>query len=1236
MRPSLIRLFTASLGVGLLSLPASAQQEPPAWENPEVFSVGDEPPRASFTPYPTALSAIAEGPSERTRSLNGQWRFRFAPRPSQAPTGFEDPGFDDSAWTTIPVPSNWELEGFGYPVYLDEAYYFPPNPPHVPEDDNPVGSYRTTFTVPESWSGQEVFLHFGGAYSALTVWINGSRVGYRQGSRTPSEFRITPFLAEGPNVLAAQVVRWSDGSYLEGQDFWRISGIDRDVDLLARPAVHIRDFWANAGLDDLYRDGVLDLEVSLRRLSQSGPDRVQVAARLLGPDGDDAIPEVLLDAALLPDGAERTVRTRIQVPSPLRWTAETPHLYRVALTLRDVTGNELETVTTRVGFRRVEIRAGQLRVNGESITIRGVNRHEHDPIRGHVVDEASMLEDIRLMKRFNINAVRTAHYPNVPRWYELADEHGLYLVDEANVEAHGMSFHPDRSLADYPEWLPAQLDRTRRMVERDKNHPSVIVWSLGNEAGDGASFEEAARWIRQRDPSRPILYEPAGERDYVDIVAPMYARAYQLEAYARTDPERPLIMCEYAHAMGNSVGNLRDYWEVIDRYPSLQGGFIWDWVDQGLWKRDVAGTPYMAYGGDFGPPGARHNGNFLINGLVSADRKPHPHLWEVKKVYQPIRATLVDPSALTVQIENRHSFIDLSGFRARWTLTEDGMAIAGRPMVLPPIAPGASARLTLRLPQLSPKPGAEYLVTLSFRTAVATETAPADHEVAWEQFQLAPVAIVSSRPSTSPVGVEATDEAVELAAGPVVLRFDRHSGLLTALRRSTRDLLRSSPRPSFWRAPTDNDFGSGLQMRSGVWRSAGEDRVRRLDSLRVDTLATAVRVRAHFTLTEVDGRYNLAYTAHGDGTVVVDAAIEGLHEDLPEIPRFGLAMALPGALDRVAWYGRGPHESYWDRRSGAGVGRFSTRVDSLVHPYARPQETGNRTDTRWFSLRDREGWGLLFIGIPLLDFGALPYRPEDLDEGEEKRQRHQVDLVPRDHVSLHVDLRQQGVGGDNSWGAVPHRRYTLLPGPLSYRFVIRTLSPADEASTLARAPLPDTPEQEALSRRTLELKDHEHQNRILHLGFEASVGVSQATRSRYSARGDAGLVDGIRGSIDWRGGDWQAYRGGVEVVVDLGQPQEIRVVKVGFLQHPESFAYWPDSVKVDYSEDGVDYRRMANRASMSPSTNGPTRGYVTVRSEGSFSARYLRVGVRGRASIPEDWPGQGEVPWIYVDEIIVR
>jgi beta-galactosidase len=716
----------------------------------------------------------------------------------------------------------------------------------------------------------------------------------------------------------------------------------------------------------------------------------------------------------------------------------------------------------------------------------------------------------------------------------------------------------------------------------------------------------------------------------------MYARAYQLEAYALGNPDRPLIMCEYAHAMGNSVGNLRDYWEVIDRYDVLQGGFIWDWVDQGLWKMDEGGTPYLAYGGDFGPPGARHNGNFLMNGLVSADRKPHPHLWEVKKVYQPIRTRLVDASAGDLEVENRHSFLDLSGFRARWAVTDEGDTIARGVLTLPPVPAGDSVEASLPLPDLPRTPGAEYLLTISFRTAAATEMVPVGHEVAWDQFQLTPVTAPAVREPLRSVDVTRAASAVEVAAGPLGARFDRSSGLMTALRREGHELLRSAPRPSFWRAPTDNDFGSDQQLRSGIWRRAGEERVRRLDSLQIDSLGSAVRVSSHFTLTEVSAQYDLTYTLHGDGTVVVDAALHDVDEDLPEIPRFGLTMALPGTFERVTWYGRGPHESYWDRRSGAAVGLYAARAGSLYHPYARPQETGNRTDTRWVSLRDEEGWGLLAVGLPRLDFTALPYTVSDLDEGESKRQRHTVDLVRRDYVTLHIDDRQQGLGGDNSWGAVPHRRYTLMPGSMSYRLLLRTLSPTEDASVEARKSVPDEASGEAFTRRSLTLTDRDGQNRVRHLGFQKPVAVAQPTREEYSARGDAGLTDGVRGSIDWRGGDWQAYRGDFEAVVDLGSPVPLREMKVGFLQHPGSSAYWPEAVVVEGSGDGVDFSALAGPVALTPDPGGTERGYVTFQVDGTGAYRYVRVRAKAIDVIPDGWEGAGEAPWTYVDEIIVR
>ena len=733
-RPTCIALVAtvAAVSSACLEQPTSD----PFWEDPAVFAENREPPRASFTPFPTAGGAAAGRPGDSPFriSLNGDWRFHWIPRPDARPMDFFEPGYDVSGWATIPVPSNWEFEGYGHPVYRDEFYSFPANPPFIPHDDNPVGSYRRDFEIPAGWDGREIFLNFDGVYSAFYVWVNGEYIGYSEGSRTPAEFRITEAVRPGTNVLAVQVYRWSDGSYLESQDFWRVSGIDRDVYLVSRPTTYLRDFFAEAELDDDYENGRLRLTVNLANRGLGTAGRHEVGFQLRGPD-DRLVweePEVL--EVDVPVGGEVEATVSRDVPSPRHWTAETPALYELSISVRDPSGEFTEAVSTRVGFRRVEIIDGILTVNGRPITVRGVNRHEHDPDRAHVIDEASMIEDIRLMKRLNINAVRAAHYPNVPRWYELTDEYGLYVVDEANIESHGMGFEPGVTLAGRPDWLAAHMDRTVRMVERDKNHPSIIIWSLGNEAGDGENFDSTAAWIRARDPSRPILYEPSEERDNIDIVAPMYVRPYWLERYARSGADKPFLLVEYAHAMGNSVGNLADYWAVIDAHPQLQGGFIWDWVDQAMRATDERGREYWAYGGDFGPAGMRNDGNFLVNGLVSADRQPHPHAWEVKKVYEPVGISWVDANPRRIVVENRRAFTDLSDLEGTWEYVVDGIpAEAGS---LSPLSTPPGGRDTLNLegvPFIRLGGGVEVVLNVILRKREAAPLLPAGHIVAWEQ-----------------------------------------------------------------------------------------------------------------------------------------------------------------------------------------------------------------------------------------------------------------------------------------------------------------------------------------------------------------------------------------------------------------------------------------------------------------------------------------------------------------------
>ena len=1255
------RTNCALLAAGFIAVGGACDKPPtpdPYWEDPTVFAENREPPHASFTPFATADGAASRRPNDSPFriTLNGDWRFHWVPRPDERPLDFFEPDFDASGWAEIPVPSNWEFEGYGYPVYRDEFYSFPANPPFIPHDDNPVGSYRRSFEVPAEWDGREIFINFDGVYSAFFVWVNGEYVGYSEGSRTPAEFRITEAVRPGPNVLAVQVYRWSDASYIESQDFWRVSGIDRDVYLVSRPATYLRDFFAEADLDDAHEDGQLRLTVSVANRGLGSAGRHEVRFELRDPEGRPVWEEVEVLEVDVPAGGEAEATGSVSVERPLHWTAETPALYELTMWVTGPESEATEAVSTRVGFRRVEITDGILRVNGRPITVRGVNRHEHDPDRAHVVSEESMIEDIRLMKQLNINAVRAAHYPNVPRWYELTDEYGLYVVDEANIESHGMGFEPGVTLAGRPDWLAAHMDRTVRMVERDKNHASIIIWSLGNEAGDGENFDATSAWIRARDPSRPILYEPSEERDNIDIVAPMYVRPYWLERYARSGSDKPFLLVEYAHAMGNSVGNLADYWAVIDAHPQLQGGFIWDWVDQATRATDERGRQYWAYGGDFGPAGMRNDGNFLVNGLVSADRQAHPHAWEVKKVYEPVGISLADVGmALGIAVENRRAFADLSDLEGTWEYLLNGHSDG--PWPLPPLTTAPGATDTLRVEEvhlLRLPPGAEQLVMITLRTSRAIWTAsgpggreaplvPAGHVVAREQFH-----VQQTRPEVGslpggPLRTRETTDDIRVTGDDFTLRFDRATGTLASIRLDGRELLLSGPAPNFWRAPTDNEYGSGFPVRSGVWRLAGRPPSRHLDSMTLVPAADGgpVTVTSHFSLRAIGAQYTLSHEVHPDGTTAVSAHLTNVDEDLPEMPRFGTILTLPGDLDQVEWYGRGPHENYRDRRTGAAVGRYTAPVSELAHPYVRPQETGTRTDTRWVAVTDGSGTGLLVTGLPTVSFSALPYTIEDLDAGETKSQRHWADLVPRDEVTLSVDYLQQGVGGDDSWGAVPHHEYTLWPREMGFRFLLRPLRPVDDPGPLARERMPDSAAADAVAGRSLALDHFGEANRVEHLARGRPVEVVPASSSRYSAAGDAGLVDGIRGSIDRRGGHWQGYLADeITAVIELDEGVAVEAVKVGFLQHPGSGVYFPRRVEVAVSEDGVVFGEAVVRevwgggGSNAESPEGG-RLYVEVPL-GSRAARAIRVRIRTFGTVPEDWPSGGNQAWTYVDEIIVR
>jgi len=860
--------------LALLLLPAAdtagRDKAPPHWNNIDVIRENTEAPRAHFVPYRDQANALAgqAAENERFMSLNGVWKFHYSGSPADRPLEFFEDGFDVSGWADIPVPSNWERHGFGYPIYVNVPYPFEIDEPRVPEDNNPVGSYRRDFELPTQWEENDIFMQLGAVSSAFYLWINGRYVGYSEGSKTPSEFEVTDFVRPGRNSVAVEVYRWSTGSYLEDQDFWSLSGIQRDVSLYARPRLRLRDFFVGAGLVNDYRDGRLRLQVELYNATRR-KQGVELHVSVL--DGDEAVFAESRSKTL--ERGSTVVELEGLIPSVQAWSAEVPGLYTLALELRDDSGQPLEAVVHKIGFRSVEIANGRFMVNGKPVKLKGANLHEHHHETGHVLDEATMLKDIRLMKAANLNAVRTSHYPFPERFYELTSEHGLYVVDEANIESHGYGYDHDKTLGNKPHWKEHHLDRTRRMVERDKNFPSVVIWSLGNEAGDGVNLGATYHWIKSRDLSRPVQYETEGNLEEVgerhsDFHSSMYWRYWDLEQYAQTHNDRPFVLIEYAHSMGNSTGNLSDYWDVINRYDILSGGFIWDWVDQGLLEHDGDGEPYWTYGGDYGPPDVPSSGNFNFNGIVFPDRRIQPAYHEVKRVYQDVEFEAVHPVEGKVRISNTYDFISLEGFELQWTLLEDGWEKSFGSLHGLDTGPGESEILTLWNGPAERNPGLEYFLNLSLVSKEQRGLLPAGHVYAAAQLEVPslPGSPVDPAPATADVAiadvtiaeVAITEVAIEESAGGLALSTEGVSygfnadGLLSSIRIGGEELMRKPLEPNFWRAPTDNDFGNYMHDWAAVWAQAGPNR--ELTGFSHETLADgSVLVQAEYAFSDQAG-----------------------------------------------------------------------------------------------------------------------------------------------------------------------------------------------------------------------------------------------------------------------------------------------------------------------------------------------------------------------------------------------
>ena len=1026
----------------------------PMWRNPQVNQINREARRADFFAFENQQAA-AKGDktvSERYLSMEGKWRFLFVKDHDKAPRDFFSLKYDDSDWVDFNVPGLFEINGYGDRIYRNIGYAwsttFKSNPPYIGETNNYTGSYRRTFDLPSSWSGQQVFFHVGSATSNIALWVNGKYVGYSEDSKVAAEFDITKYVKKGRNLIAMQVMRWCDGSYLEDQDFWRFTGIAREVYLYARPKVHIEDLFIHADLKDDYKEGVLYGEVKIA--SAKGKT---VELQLIDPQGK----QMRQTSATMFNNGPLTFRMET-LGDVKPWSAETPNLYTLLIYLKD--GDKLlEVVPLRVGFRHVEIKDGQLLVNGQPILIKGADRHELDPDSGYVVSVERMIQDIKIMKQLNINAVRTSHYPDDPRWYDLCDEYGLYVTAEANLESHGMGYGKE-TLAKRDDFTQMHLERNEANVRLLKNHPSIIVWSMGNEAGYGPNFEKVYEWVKQYDPTRPVQYEQAGDWGKTDIYCPMYADYRRCEEYSNGDNPRPLIQCEYAHAMGNSMGGFKEYWDLVRKYPKYQGGYIWDFVDQGLRdKSPVTGKEIFTYGGDYGRyPASDYN--FNCNGIIAPDRRLNPHAYEVQYYYQNIWVKDIDLKQGKFEIYNENFFKNLNDVQSDvyvsalgtddfvrvLTVSTAGIAPQERKLMNDDVVRRAIDTLCTR------HPDCEVAVEFRFSAKESRLLVEKGQVIARQQFIVKPYQFPKIESQTAKVQKEETESYVKFDAAGTTLTVGKWSGWIDYIDVDGQPMLvdRQSVTPEFWRAPTDNDYGARLQQKHAVWRNPQM----KLKSLEVGDNS----VVATFDMPDVKATLTMTYSLQPDGQVIVRQQMTTTKgAEVSDMFRYGMQLQLAPQYDRLCYYGRGPVENYCDRNSSEFIAVYKNQVplganaSDVVErcvadeyfPYVRPQESGNHTDVRWFRVTDEQGRGLEFYSNAPMECSALPYLTEDLDDGPRKEKswgHHSGDLVERPLTQVHIQQRQYGLGCVNSWGAVPQRQYRLPYTDRDFTFAIRPIN----------------------------------------------------------------------------------------------------------------------------------------------------------------------------------------------------
>ena len=1029
-------IANVSLCLALLSMSSGAlAQSESRWQNVNINQQNREPRRANFFAFENLEKAQSfdKKKSANYLSMEGMWKFNFVKDHNKRPANFFALKYDDSQWKDFPVPGLFELNGYGDATYKNIGYawatQFDPNPPYISELNNYTGSYRRTFELSKNWKGKDVYFHVGSATSNLTLWVNGKYVGYSEDSKVAAEFNISKYLKPGKNLIAMQVMRWCDGSYFEDQDFWRLTGIAREVYLYARPKLHAADIRLNAALENNYQDGVLNYKVSLKG------GKTDVAITLCDKDGKQIAQAT---------GAQGVIK----VPKVNAWTAETPYLYKAYITLKNKQG-AAEVIPQKVGFRNVEIKNAQLLVNGQPVLVKGADRHEMDPDGGYVVSLERMIQDIKIMKQLNINAVRTSHYPCDPRWYDLCDEYGIYITAEANLESHGMGYE-EKSLAKFPEYIVPHIERNEGNVKPLINHPSVIVWSLGNEGGYGVNFEKAYDWVKACDKTRPAQYERGGYDSKTDIYCPMYIGYEESESYCKSNGTKPYIQCEYAHAMGNSEGGFKEYWDLIRKYPKYQGGYIWDFVDQGLRdKSPVTGKEIFTYGGDYGRyPGSDYN--FNCNGIIAPNRRLNPHAYEIQYILQNVWIKDFDAENGSFNVYNENFFKNIDDLSLTATLFANGVKLTT--VAIPDtkgIAPQATKLVKSEaLKSAIEKAEAEHAteeITINFAFAsdgsqplVDKGQVMARQQIVLNGYEFDKVDAPAN--TGSKIEVEETNSYVKVSAERMSVTIGKKTGMIDYLDVDGEPMLkfRESMTPEFWRAPTDNDYGASLQKKMRAWKNPQMN----LKSFDKSESKDSVVLTAQFEMPEVKAQLMLRYRINAAGEVAVTQQMTTDKEaKIADLFRYGMQLQMPASFSRLEYYGRGPEENYIDRHSSAFIGKYEANVKDEYYPYVRPQESGNHTDIRYFSIfNPATGKGITFEGYAPMECSAIPYLVEDLDAGIEKEHawgQHSGDLVEKGLVQLHIQQRQFGLGCIDSWGSSPMEKYRMHYQDRCFRFVIK-------------------------------------------------------------------------------------------------------------------------------------------------------------------------------------------------------